>query len=86
MLAANRQANPMAVMRGAHGSLEPSSRLGLDPYDRVCVGAPQSCAEPFVAGVDVVGAERVGATLKRAHADAIAWIEAQRRGDGTEGS
>jgi hypothetical protein len=31
------------------------------------------------------GDERVGATLKCAHADALAWIEAQRRADGTEG-
>ena len=29
------------------------------------------------------GDERVGATVKRAHADALAWIEANRRGGGS---
>jgi len=32
------------------------------------------------------GDERVGAALKRANADAIAWVETQRRGDAGEGA
>jgi sulfate permease, SulP family len=34
------------------------------------------------------GDERVGATVKRAHADALAWIEANRRvgGSGADGT
>ena len=30
------------------------------------------------------GDERVGATLRRAHAEAIAWIEANRRPSGSD--
>jgi SulP family sulfate permease len=33
-----------------------------------------------------IGDERLGAALKRAHADALAWIESQKRADGTEGN
>ena len=30
------------------------------------------------------GDERVGATLKRAHTDALGWIKAKERGSGTD--
>jgi len=41
-------------------------------------------ADVIGAGNIYAGDERVGATLKRAHSDALAWVEANRRADGTD--
>ena len=37
-----------------------------------------------LAVTGITGDERVGATVKRAHADALAWIEANRRVGGSD--
>jgi hypothetical protein len=49
----------------------------------VIVSANQRIQEQL-AVTGITGDERVGATVKRAHADALAWIEANRRVGGSD--